>query len=211
MVAALEAADDRAKKIEAVNAHLERMRQLRTRVKALYDGGMRGGEAEKLAAVDFFIAEAERLQADIDAVEAARDASQAARTAGTATAAPPARVEPLIADPVAEIAEALRWLQASSHGGGANRDPNLLYDGQSFHHWQSILKTDLSLEKRTEAVRAMGAFGVNGFGPEAAKAVLAVMRGYSIMEMGNPLEGKFKKAALAAVAKIPRGEAAASR
>ncbi len=97
--------------------------------------------------------------------------------------------------------------QASSHLGGANKKPELLYDGQHFDHWQAILKTDLSLEKRIEAVRAMGAFGANGYGPEAARAVLAVMRGYSIMEIDGSLEGTFKQAAFAAVTKLPRGEA----
>jgi hypothetical protein len=97
--------------------------------------------------------------------------------------------------------------QASSHLGGANKKPELLYDGQHFDHWQAILKTDLSLEKRIEAVRAMGAFGANGYGPEAARAVLAAMRGYSIMEIDGSLEGTFKQAAFAAVTKLPRGEA----
>jgi len=54
---------------------------------------------------------------------------------------------------------------------------SLRYDGKSFDQWQNEWKTELKPERRAEAINAFAAFGANGYGEEAAEAILEVMRG----------------------------------
>jgi hypothetical protein len=55
------AADGREQATQASQEHLDRMRKLHDKVAALGKQGAKGGEAEKLAATQFYVAEAELL------------------------------------------------------------------------------------------------------------------------------------------------------
>lgn len=52
-------AKDEAHDLRALNDHWDRMHQTRRKIKALYESGARGGEAETYAAACYFAAEAE--------------------------------------------------------------------------------------------------------------------------------------------------------
>jgi hypothetical protein len=54
----------------------------------------------------------------------------------------------------------------------------LRYDGKTFNEWQNAWRTELSTEKRIEAVKALAAFGANGYGKEAAAAILEIASQY---------------------------------
>jgi RNA polymerase sigma factor (sigma-70 family) len=56
----------------------------------------------------------------------------------------------------------------------------LRYGGKDFDEWRSVLRTDLKPETRVEAIKALCAFGANGYGREAAAAVVEALRGYDI-------------------------------
>jgi RNA polymerase sigma factor (sigma-70 family) len=65
----------------------------------------------------------------------------------------------------------------------------LRYGGKDFDEWRSVLRTDLKPETRVEAIRALCAFGANGYGREAAATVVEALRGYDLAAMD---EGDFK-------------------
>ncbi len=83
----------------------------------------------------------------------------------------------------------------------------LRYDGKGFSQWQEIAKTELSPERKTEAIRAMAAFGANGFGSEAVAQIVETARGYSALAIAkgisNSPEAKLISAALNGLARIP--------
>lgn len=54
------------------------------------------------------------------------------------------------------------------------------YDGKDFAWWQQELHTELKAELRVEALQAMGAFGANGYGEEAAAEILRVMKVHDV-------------------------------
>jgi HEAT repeat protein len=74
-------------------------------------------------------------------------------------------------------------------GGGAEsgaapaapfRKEALRYGGKDFDQWRAELVTELKPEVRVEGIRALGSFGANGYGAEAAAAILGVMKGYDV-------------------------------
>jgi hypothetical protein len=67
----------------------------------------------------------------------------------------------------------------------------LRYEGKTFDAWRTAWQTEISIDKRTEAVRALAAFGSRGYGPEASEAILNVAQEYEQLEYGNTPEGKF--------------------
>ena len=75
-----------------------------------------------------------------------------------------------------------------------NQQSQLSYEGKSFDDWRKSWRTELSLEKRTDAVKALAAFGSHGFGPEASEAILDVAQEYDSLEYGDNPEGKFGNA-----------------
>jgi beta-lactamase regulating signal transducer with metallopeptidase domain/biopolymer transport protein ExbD/tetratricopeptide (TPR) repeat protein len=69
---------------------------------------------------------------------------------------------------------------------GKTSKPNLLrYDGKSFDDWCYTWQTELSTAKRTEAVKAIAAFGANGYGPEAAATLMELAGQYDWKSVGN--------------------------
>jgi hypothetical protein len=57
--AELAVTEDDETELAAFNAHWDRMNQIHGKIKALFGQGVRGGEAEKLHASEFYLAEAE--------------------------------------------------------------------------------------------------------------------------------------------------------
>jgi beta-lactamase regulating signal transducer with metallopeptidase domain len=71
---------------------------------------------------------------------------------------------------------------------------SLRYDGKSFEEWKREWKTELKPERRAEAINAFAAFGANGYGEEAAEAILEVMRGLEMqLRDANFSESSFNK------------------
>ncbi len=88
----------------------------------------------------------------------------------------------------------------------------LLYDGKTFDQWQNAWRTELSTEKRLEAVKALAAFGANGYGKEAAEAILDVAGEYDFATIDESnAEGKLKQIVLDKLAPIDWPPVAASR
>ena len=65
-------------------------------------------------------------------------------------------------------------------GAGLPAKEQFRYDGKPFTSWEYVLDTELKPERQVEALRAMAAFGRNGYGPEATAAILRAVRGYPI-------------------------------
>jgi HEAT repeat protein len=77
--------------------------------------------------------------------------------------------------------------------------PILRYDGKTFDQWRTAWQTELSTEKRLEAVKALAAFGANGYGKEAAQAIAEVAGQYNWTLLGNDdAVDALKKACLSA-------------
>jgi hypothetical protein len=70
--------------------------------------------------------------------------------------------------------------QAIAADGSATLDDKsaLRYEGKTFDEWRTAWRTELSTQKRLEAVKALAAFGANGYGREAAEAILEVAGQY---------------------------------
>lgn len=64
------------------------------------------------------------------------------------------------------------------------QSPALLYDNKTFDEWRSLWKNELKTEKRTEAIKALAAFGRAGYGKEAAEAILDVAGEYDFRKGG---------------------------
>ena len=77
----------------------------------------------------------------------------------------------------------------------------LRYGGKDFDEWRSVLRTDLKPETRIEAIRALCAFGANGYGREATEAVIEALRGYDIDTLDQD-DSKVVEAAERGLAKI---------
>jgi HEAT repeat protein len=81
-----------------------------------------------------------------------------------------------------------------------NRDA-LRYGGKDFNRWRRELLTELRPDTRVEGLKALSAFGANGYAAEATKSVLEMMRGYDIEKMDRDDE-KVVGAGLEALKKI---------
>jgi HEAT repeat protein/protein involved in polysaccharide export with SLBB domain len=64
------------------------------------------------------------------------------------------------------------------------------YGGKNFDQWRTELATELKPSVRVEAMKALSAFGANGFGAEAAAVILETMKGYDIDRTQNDPEDK---------------------
>ena len=73
----------------------------------------------------------------------------------------------------------------------------LRYNGMSFDEWRTRWQTELSSEKRTEAVNALAAFARAGFGKEAVDAILDVAGEYDFQTIDGTAEGKLKQTVIA--------------
>jgi beta-lactamase regulating signal transducer with metallopeptidase domain/protein involved in polysaccharide export with SLBB domain len=79
------------------------------------------------------------------------------------------------------------WHDLRKSGPGAAAPPAkakgaLRYGGKSFEDWRKEATTELKPAPRIEALKAMAAFGANGYGTEATAVLDEVMRGYDCHE-----------------------------
>jgi beta-lactamase regulating signal transducer with metallopeptidase domain len=72
---------------------------------------------------------------------------------------------------------------------------DLRYEGRTFQQWCVEIQTELSPNRRFEAVRALAAFAAHGYGTEAARQIVAVMRQYHQSPVVDTPVGKLKQAA----------------
>ncbi|REK05495.1 MAG: hypothetical protein DWQ37_23555 [Planctomycetota bacterium] len=66
LAAELNLANNRAEQVAAAKAHLKRMQLFHQKVTALHESGSRGGEANVMAAAEYYVADAERKLAEIE-------------------------------------------------------------------------------------------------------------------------------------------------
>ncbi len=79
----------------------------------------------------------------------------------------------------------------------------LRYGGKNFDQWRTELATELKPSVRAEAMKALSAFGANGYSAEAAAVILETMRGYDFDKAQNDQEdGKVVQAAMEACGKL---------
>ncbi|MCO6045840.1 M56 family metallopeptidase [Aeoliella sp. ICT_H6.2] len=79
-----------------------------------------------------------------------------------------------------------------------SRQPKLLYDGRTFDDWRDSFETELKVENRTEAIKALRAFGRAGYGKEATEAILDVAEEYNFLLIEETPEGKLRQAIIEA-------------
>ncbi|WP_425396628.1 M56 family metallopeptidase [Aeoliella sp.] len=63
--------------------------------------------------------------------------------------------------------------------------PKLLYDGKTFDQWRESFETELKVENRAEAIKALRAFGRAGYAKEAAETILEVAEEYDMLFIGS--------------------------
>jgi beta-lactamase regulating signal transducer with metallopeptidase domain len=110
------------------------------------------------------------------ATTTATEPSQATPNTSATSTAPPQ-----LFDPNAQTSQLGTYLDTAV----GQRKPVLRYEGKTFDEWRSTWQTELSLEKRLEAVKALAAFGAAGRGQEAATAILEILQQYDWARLGN--------------------------
>jgi hypothetical protein len=89
-----------------------------------------------------------------------------------------AGAQPPTTNPAPQNAADNNDLRADDKKPAVERE-SLRYAGKRFEYWQLELRTDIKPEVRTEAIKAVGAFGINGYGDEATATILEVVRNYN--------------------------------
>ncbi len=80
---------------------------------------------------------------------------------------------------------------------------DLHYGGKDFYQWRRELLTELKPAIRADGMKAFAAFGVNGYGVEATRAILEMMRSYDPeIEYTTDEDAPVVKAAYAALFKL---------
>jgi RNA polymerase sigma factor (sigma-70 family) len=77
----------------------------------------------------------------------------------------------------------------------------LRYEGKDFQEWRRLLRLDLEPATRVQGIKALAAFGANGYGPEAAATIVDVVRGYNLAALDGD-DAKVVEAAGKGLAKI---------
>ena len=77
---------------------------------------------------------------------------------------------------------------------------DLRYEGKTFDQSRTEWRNELSTEKRLEAVKALSAFGANGYAKEAGEAILDVAGQYDFFVIADDEEGKLKETVIAVLA-----------
>ncbi len=75
---------------------------------------------------------------------------------------------------------------------GSDEPATFLYDGKTFDQWRSLWRTELKVEKRTEAIEALAAFARAGYGREAVEALFDVAGEYDFSRIDESAEGRLK-------------------
>ncbi|MEX0678171.1 MAG: M56 family metallopeptidase [Pirellulales bacterium] len=207
MVAALDAARKHEDRIAAATAHLDRMRDFEKSIKVLYESGTKGGEALEMASANFYVAEAERKLAELNAPPhvAPRAAVQptipvAPRASIPPQATPQQPVPQATPAPVIPPQTAPPALRPSPPTSPYPR--NLRYDEKTFDEWTTLLHRDLSPVLRRDAMYALAEFAANGYGREATETIFATMQAYAPSSTDRR-ERELSEAAIFAVGKAP--------
>ncbi|NLE36577.1 MAG: M56 family metallopeptidase, partial [Pirellulaceae bacterium] len=74
----------------------------------------------------------------------------------------------------------------------------LRYQGKSFDQWKESLRTELSHDHRTEAIKALATFGANGYAKEATETILELMREHGKSFIDGTDQTSMMSAAIAA-------------
>ncbi|MBI2827314.1 MAG: hypothetical protein HYX69_21790 [Planctomycetia bacterium] len=191
----------------ADRAHLVRVKQLQAQVTALFEAGARGGEAEKKALADYFVAEAERRV--LHGERRQKDAALRTKTYTEFLSESTPKVEATIAKTVADTAQGIAWFVRSD--GSATAKTALRYDGKGFAEWAAVLRTELSAKRRVEAIGALAAFAQRGYGREAGREIVEAMRGergYKFVDTSIP-DGSLLQASVLAFRAVPTADAVA--
>jgi beta-lactamase regulating signal transducer with metallopeptidase domain len=93
---------------------------------------------------------------------------------------------------------------AQPQAAGVNK-ANLRYDGKSFDEWSTAWQTELSTEKRIEAVKALAAFGRAGYGKEASAVILDVAGTCDFFTIPGSLQRNVEQHVIAELAPNPPG------
>jgi hypothetical protein len=81
--------------------------------------------------------------------------------------------------------------------------PVLRYDGKPFSVWSSVFQTELSTEKRLEAVKALAAFARAGYQSEATDVILETVPQYDFGDINNNIpEGHLKTALIQLLTRV---------
>ncbi|HZY87500.1 MAG TPA: M56 family metallopeptidase, partial [Gemmataceae bacterium] len=65
----------------------------------------------------------------------------------------------------------------------------LRYGGKSFEQWRTELLTELKPAVRIDGIKALATFGANGYGADATRAILELMRGYDTNHLDGDDQG----------------------
>jgi len=160
-----------AERIIAVQAHLDRMKQLQGRVDELHRLGAQGGEAEKKALMAYYVADAERRLSRLEKHLAVDQRDAAILKNVPKLAGVNAR------DFSDRIARHPELLGVADTAEAAQADPRsaLQYEGRTCAEWLVDIDTELSPERRRAAIPALAAFGMRGYGPEATKKLVELL------------------------------------
>ncbi len=82
---------------------------------------------------------------------------------------------------------------------GPDRSCGLTFQGKTFEDWKWELQTELDPKCRTEAIRAMAAFGAHGRGQEVMKIIAGMAKRYNFSTIDGSDFGKLKQAAIDAI------------
>ena len=151
------------------------MQQLQGVAKRFSDSHLKG--ADEVPTAEFYLARAERRLVDWN-----KSSGAAARLTGTLSTEP-----------------------SGALGVKGNlTTKNLRYDGADFDYWRNALHDELSVERRIEALRALGAFAAHGYGETAMQATIDAMSDTSIWDFIGGPESTLRETALGIVKRIPR-------
>ncbi len=209
-------AKDDAQRLAAVKAHLERMRQLHASIETLYNVGTKGGEAKEMAAMDYYVAEAERRLEQLQAKQQASNSKSAVDLglawleAHKSQQTPGATVYSNESGPNGAPSNENPFgsSQAGATGGrpaAGNKKPRL-YEGKDFEAWSELLQTELSPAKRTEAAQALAAFAATSHAKDDAEQFFHVVQDLSVLNNPKSSEGKLTSTMMEAFRKMPRDE-----
>jgi HEAT repeat protein/protein involved in polysaccharide export with SLBB domain len=92
-------------------------------------------------------------------------------------------------------------LPGDERGLSSEKKASLRYGGKTFAQWRFELSTELKPAIRIDGIKALSTFGANGYGAEAAQAIVEVMRAYDSVR-GDPDDQGVVAAGLEGMAKI---------
>jgi beta-lactamase regulating signal transducer with metallopeptidase domain len=151
---------------------------------------------KQLAEIQKQISDYRKLKAEAltnDPYSPYRSAS-AASPSPNAAVDQPATLQPTVAPAARQMSESTDSSPDNLGRGAPDAAPRLVmhYDGKTFNEWRDVWRSELSTDKRIDAVKALAAFGANGYGKEAADTILEVVQQLDWTDIDNSSAGKLK-------------------